>query len=151
MNIRKAELKDAKQLNHLLTLLIQDERKYDESIDESFVVTSMYEHYIEDNSRFIIVAEDNDKIIGYLYGYIKNEDPTLTTKESLLDALYIDLEYRNQGIANKFIEEFKKWSKDNNVNSIEVGVCSENTNAKNLYNKHGFKTTKETLILKIDD
>lgn len=56
MNIRKANYNDVKILNEFLTLLIRDERQYDLGIDENFVVTNMYENYIEDPNKLIIVA-----------------------------------------------------------------------------------------------
>ena len=151
MIIRKAKIKDAKSLNNLLTLLIRDEKQYDNNIDENFVVTNMYENYIEDPKRCILVAEDNEKIIGYIYGYLNDADPTLNNRLALLDALYVDENYRKQGIADSLIKNFKEWVISNNVKIIEVGVCSENINAKHLYNKHGFNTVKETLICEINN
>ena len=151
MIIRKAKKEDAKELNWLLTLLIRDEKQYDDSINEEFVVTNMYENYIEDTNRYIIVAEDNNKIVGYLYGYLKDNDITVTKKSSLIDALFITLEYRHKGIANQLINEFKNWSKNNNVDTIEIGVCSQNIKARNLYLKHRFKPLKETLIYSFNE
>lgn len=151
MNIRRARIEDAKDLNNLLTQLIQDEKQYDSNIDPDFVVTDFYEHYIDDPTRLLIVAEEDEFIVGYLYGIIKENDETLTNKVALLDALYIDASYRGKGIANNLIKEFKKWAIDNKVNALEVSVCSKNIKAKNLYHKHNFITTKETLICKINN
>ena len=144
MIFRKAEFKDAKELNHLLTLLIRDEKQYDDSIDLNFTVTNMYENYIEEKTKFIYVAEIDAEIVGYLYGYITN-DSTLLNVKSYLDALYIKEEYRHLGIANNLIQEFKKWSIKNNAKKIEVSVMYENKIAKSLYKKHNFNVVKETL------
>jgi ribosomal protein S18 acetylase RimI-like enzyme len=149
MIIRKANENDAKDLNWLLTLLIRDEKKYDDNINENFVVTNMYENYIEDQNRCILVAEENNKIIGYLYGYYENNDLTINNRICFLDALYVNENYRNKGIANQLINLFKKWCIDNNAKTIEVNVCSKNINAKNLYSNQNFITTKETMEFKI--
>jgi ribosomal protein S18 acetylase RimI-like enzyme len=149
MIIRKAIKEDAKTLNWLLTLLIRDEKQYDNSINENFVVTNMYENYIEDKNRCILVALDNNKIIGYLYGYLKEFDSTVNNKICLLDALYVDINYRKKGVANELINSFKNWCINNNSKTIEVNVCSKNINAKNLYSKHDFITIKETMSLEI--
>ena len=149
MIIRKAEYKDVETLNNFLTFLIRDERQYDLGIDENFVVTNMYENYIEDPSKLIIVAEENKKIIGYLYGIIKPNDETYKYIIAKLDALYIDSNFRNKGIATSLIEYFKKWTKTQNVNKIEVNVWSNNTKAKSLYEKNGFQTTSETLTMDV--
>ncbi len=148
MLYRKALMKDAKNLDNLLTKLIQDERQYDDSIDENFIVTDFYQNYIQDNTKFLYLAEDNKEIIGYIYGYF-NKDVTTNDKVAYLDALFIDSNYRHQGIANKLIDEFKKWTKENNCTSMEVNVCSNNIKAKNLYIKNNFQSFKETLKCKI--
>ena len=147
MKIRKAEMKDVNKLNSLLTLLIRDEKQYDDTIDENFTVTNMYENYIYDLNRLILVAEENNNIIGYIYGYITNDE--VSNRTAVLDALYIEKEYRNKGTADKLINYFKKWVSDNNIDIIDVNVCSDNIKAKNLYKKHNFNTIKETMRLDI--
>ena len=148
MLYRKALMKDAKYLDNLLTKLIQDERQYDNSIDENFIVTDFYQNYIEDNTKFLYLAEDNTEIIGYIYGFFKKDD-TNENNIAYLDALFIKSDYRNQGIANKLIKEFKTWAIDNNCTNMEVNVCSQNIKAKNLYLKNNFYNIKETLNCKL--
>ena len=149
MIIRKAKMEDTKELNLMLTLLIRDEKKYDDSIDETFVVTNMYENYIEDSQKCILVAEEDNKVVGYLYGILKTEDEVTKNKKAILDALYVDTEYRKSGIASSLIKSFKKWCSNNGVKSIEVSVCSKNTTAKKLYDKHKFETFRETMKIDI--
>ena len=147
MIFRKAEYKDAKILNNFLTLLIKDEKQYDSGIDENFTVTNMYENYIEDESKFIMVAEEENKIVGYLYGKIEKNDETYKYKVAKLDALYIDISYRHRGIAKTLIMEFKKWARLKLVDKIEVNVWSKNIDAKSLYEKANFKTVSETMVI----
>ena len=150
MIIRKAIYDDVKKLNELLTLLIQDEKQYDEGINDKFVVTNMYENYIEDKTKLILVAEEDNKIVGYLYGKLEDSDETYKYKVALLDALYVTKEYRKKGIADALINEFKNWAKLNNVDLLKVNVCSKNIKAKKLYEKHNFITHSETLVNKIE-
>ena len=70
--IRKATLNDVSTLNNFLTLLIRDEKKYDSNINELCVVKDFYENIISNDSNIILVAVANDKIVGYLFGYIAN-------------------------------------------------------------------------------
>ncbi len=147
MIIRKANQKDVKTLNDFLTQLIQDERQYDPGINENFVVTNMYENYIDDTSKLIIVAEENQQVVGYLYGIIKPTDDTYKYPVAKLDALYVSKTHRNKKIATSLIEYFKKWAIEKQVHKIEVSVWSKNENAKHLYEKANFKTTSETLTI----
>ena len=150
INYRLAKEEDAKTLNWLLTLLVRDEKQYDDSIDETFVVTSMYEYYINDKTRFIMVALDDDKIVGYLYGFIKNPNDAYQERVAKLDALFVRAEYRHMGIAKHLITLFQEWVSDNDIKLMEVSVCSANTFAKKLYLELGFNPFKEILIGKIE-
>ncbi len=147
--IRKANYDDVKTINNFLTLLIRDERQYDSGINENFVVTNMYENYIGDSHKLIIVALENDKIVGYLYGLIKPADETYKYIVAKLDALYVDNNYRHKNIATSLIEYFKKWALEKEAHKIEVSVCYDNVKAKHLYEKNNFKVTSETLTFDI--
>lgn len=147
--VRKAELKDTKDANNLLTLLIRDEKQYDPSINENCVISRFYEDMISNDSNILLVAEIDNEIIGYLYGYIVDNGNTYLDKVSKLDALYIIKEYRKNKIATKLINEFKSWSLKNGVKYIELQVLNDNTSAVSLYKKEGFRSFKSTLINKI--
>ena len=147
--VRKAELKDTKEANNLLTMLIRDEKQYDPSINENCVISRFYEDMISDDSNILLVAEIDNKIIGYLYGYIVDNGNTYIDMVSKLDALYIIKEYRNNKIATKLINEFKSWSLKKGVKHIEVQVLNDNISAVNLYKKEGFESFKSTVRNKI--
>ena len=108
----------------------------------------MYENYVEDPNKLIIVAEENKQIVGYLYAIVESVDNTYKYKVAKLDALYVQFDYRNKGIASSLIEHFKSWAKLKKVKKLEVNVCSDNIKAKRLYEKAHFKTTSETLTIK---
>lgn len=149
--IRKAVLEDSADINNLLTLLIRDEKKYDSNINENCVVKRLYENIIPNNSNFVLVAESNNKIIGYLFGYIIDNGDAYLEKTSKLEAVYVIDEFRKKGVATSLIKEFKLWSLKNNVKYIEVQVLNDNTNAINLYNENGFKKFKSTLRTQIEE
>lgn len=142
--IRKAVEQDIDTINNLLTLLIQDERKYNSNINPEFKVTNMYNNKINDDSRLILVYEVEGKVIGYIYGFL-DESPVTIYPEATLDALYVEESYRGNGIATELINEFVKWCKENHAVSIEVGVLSKNNKAVNLYRKNKFISYSERL------
>lgn len=148
INIRRANNDDIKVLNAFLTSLIRDEKKYDKNINEDIVINYFYETIIDKEDHYLLVADVDNKLVGYLYGYIENSGNVYIDKVSVIDALFVMEEYRGNGIANMLIDEFKKVSKDNNVRYIEIKVCNENEKASSLYNKCGFKDIKR--ILQVD-
>ena len=145
MEIRKAKMEEAKELNSLLTLLIRDEGQYDKNINMNFEVTNMYENYINDPNRIILVALVDNKIVGYIYGFKEFKDEVSTRDIGILDALYVKEDYRAIGVANSLLEEFKKWAQEMALKEIEVNVLVANTKAHNLYLKNNFKTFSEKM------
>ena len=140
--IRKANISDAKRLNELLTKLIRDEKKYDNNINENYVVKSYYEYVIPKKQNIILVAESSNTIVGYLYGYIINDGDTSINNVAKIDALFIEEDYRHLGIATSLINEFKNIIKEDNVKYIEVNVCNNNIEAINTYKNNGFNEIK---------
>ena len=87
--IRRAVLEDAEIINKLLTLLIRDEKNYDQNINENCVVERFYEDIIPYESNIVLVADMNNEIVGYLFGYIINDGDTCLDKTSKLEVLYV--------------------------------------------------------------
>lgn len=149
-NIHQASKDEALKMNELLTKLIQDEKQYDDAIDENFIVESFYEHYVDDKSKCLLVATEETKVIGYLYGFIKSQEGGI--KEILsakLDALFVEERFRKHHVAQELIKSFKSWCKDMNVSSLEVDVCAKNIKALNLYQQVGFEEFKKSFKMDI--
>lgn len=150
-NIRKATINDADDIDKLLTLLIRDEKKYDSNTNEFFTVDKFYENIIPNDLNAVFVATCNNKIIGYLFGYILNNGDVYIDKISKLDALFVLEEYRNNGIATNLINKFKEWSINNKVKYMEVQVLNDNEEAYKLYSKEKFVPFKSILMNKLEE
>ncbi len=98
MNIKigKASLEEARTLDYFLTKLIQDEKQYDDNIDGSFVVNSYYEYIIPNENNCVLIAKIEDVLVGFLYGYIENSGDCYIDKKAILDAMYVDSDYRKK-------------------------------------------------------
>ena len=147
LNIRQATESDCKKANEFLTKLIRDEKKYDENINEKCVVYSLYENLVKNSQNCILVAEVENKIIGYLFGYIKDNGDAYINKVARLEAMFIEEDYRQRGIGNDLIAAFKKWAIKQKVSYIELSVCNNNNQAISIYKKNGFKDTKTIMEL----
>jgi len=140
--IRKANINDSIKLNELLTKLIRDEKKYDNNINEEFIVNSFYENIIDKKNNYLLVGESSNKIVGYLYGYIIDDGDTVINRVAKIDALYIEEEYRHLGIGSSLINEFKEIIKEENIKYIEVNVCNNNKEAISTYKNNNFNEIK---------
>lgn len=139
---------DANNLNKLLTDLINDEKKYDDNINENFIVSSFYENIYTDKNKCLLAVKNNNNIIGYLYGYVC-ENNVDKEKIAIIDALYIESLYRNKGLGKALINNFKVWAYENNAKIIELKVCNNNTGAIKLYKNEGFTEFKTIMRVKI--
>ena len=128
----------------LLTKLIQDEKKYDSTIDEKFVVKDYFKNIIQDEKNILLCYEEDNKILGYTF--LK---PIEVNKEHayIINGIYVEEEYRKRGIATKLIEESLKILKEKNIKIIDINAFCKNEAAMNLYKKFGFKETKVLMRL----
>ncbi len=142
MKIKRADYDEALVANKLLTKLILTEKEYDSNINENCVVKSMYEKFYNNDDVCLLVAKEDDDIIGYLYGYMVNNGDSYINKVCALDAIYVVENKRKQGVATKLINEFKSWAKKNDAKYAELKVCINNKEAVRLYDKLGFSDVK---------
>lgn len=97
----------AKDCDNLLTKLVQYERKFDNNIKEDFVVSNNYVNIYKKENNILFIVYDNDKPVGFIYGYIKSATSNLFYKTvAQIDALYVLDSYRKKGIATSLINKF---------------------------------------------
>lgn len=136
MIIKVNNINDCNICDEFLTLLIQDERKYDNTIDENFVVSNYFINMINGQNILLLYKKEN-KPIGYIFAK-KIDD------KYLIDGLYVDINFRNKGIATKLIKEIIREIYLLGDYEIFINVLKKNKVAVNLYNKLGFNTKEET-------
>jgi len=90
------------------------------------------------------VAEEDNKIVGYVWGYFKDVPREASTrwgasKVGYIASMAVDLNYRNKGIGtallSRLFEEFKKAGGD----LVKLHCPAIATDAKKLYDKLGFQ------------
>lgn len=135
MIIKVNSIDDCKICDNFLTLLIQDERKYDTTIDEKFVVKDYFINMIN-NQNILLLYKSENKPIGYIFAK-KIDD------KYLIDGLYIDINFINKGIAKKLIKVIIKEIYSLGDYEIFINVLKENKVAVNLYKNIGFIVEQE--------
>ena len=140
MIIKEVEtIEEASKCDTLLTNLIMDEKKYNDNIEEVVSIINYYpEIYNKEGNKLFIALSDNN-IVGYIYIKTQSVDGIDKNKDVLIDALYVEEAYRNQGIATALINKVKEYAKDNDIKYISINVLDSNTIAKELYQQLGFK------------
>jgi ribosomal protein S18 acetylase RimI-like enzyme len=151
ISIRKAhedELKSIQDLNHKLFLWDYDR---DPTLNINWPYEKAGEEYfrkkISGESGVCFVAVAGSGVVGYLAGYMFEKIAAYdTVKRSELDNIFVEEEFRGQGVGKLLVEEFLAWSKFNGATSTVVSAYSLNERAIEFYERVGFKP----LVLKLE-
>ena len=123
---------DADRCDELLTKLIQDERQYNDTIEDNYIVTNHFNKMLDDENIIILGYYINEIIVGYIL--IRRT----SNNTCLLDGLYVEKEYRNKGIGNSLLKDAISRIKNMNVKYVDINVMYNNIIAKHIYEKLGF-------------
>ncbi|HNU79494.1 MAG TPA: GNAT family N-acetyltransferase [Bacillota bacterium] len=115
-------------------------------------------------ANYIVVAKDEDKIIGYAYSNISSKytysggfatlkpvdffdfDSVKTDDVGCLSQFFIKEDYRNTGIGSALFEKSMNWlSTFKAISDLFIFVSNGNDNALNFYVHKGFKVSHQIL------
>ena len=123
---------DADRCDELLTKLIHDERQYNDTIEDNYIVTNHFNKMLDDENIIILAYYINKTIVGYIL--IRK----MANNTCLLDGLYVEKEYRNKGIGNSLLKDAISRIKNMNIKYVDINVMYNNIIAKHIYEKLGF-------------
>jgi RimJ/RimL family protein N-acetyltransferase len=99
---------------------------------------------MEDNST-ILVAEQDDMLVGYLFAIGNN---AIRKKHAAYLVIGIHDAYRGKGVGSLLFGELDKWANKNHIHRLELTVVTRNTAGLSLYQKFGLEiegTKKDSL------
>ncbi len=148
--IRKATKKDVKTIQSLNNELCKYETENEFDVYKTdWSLTKQSEKYFKAliKKQFVMVAETEGSIVGYLAGSICVEQmySYYQGKTAELENMFIKEEYRKFGIGSKLIDAFVTWCKNNDAKRILVTATIGNENAIKFYHKNGFNDLDITL------
>lgn len=142
--IRPATLKDISRINELFIQMIkyvneQNKKSGKEALEENFqngYEDGFLEEYLSRNDKFILVAEIDSQVVGYLSCEEKNNEEIPFI---YLDDFCVDSNFRGYGIGTSLIQSADKYARDNNFGNLRLHVANENHNSVSFYNNLGFQ------------
>lgn len=151
MIIKKvSSIEEAKECDKLLTLLIQDEKKYNENTKDDYIVDNWYSSFIDKDDSQLFIAVNDNEIVGYIYvKIITTSDSSDISTEASISGIYVKENFRKQGIGTKLINEARKWCINKGVTYLKLNVLEGNSTALNLYKKLGFNDFSRVLRNKL--
>jgi ribosomal protein S18 acetylase RimI-like enzyme len=155
MTIRELKQQDFPEVAKLGKDLLLLHAGYDPSyyeLEENF--DELYTHWLNGNLnslyQFILVAEENGKVVGFISGFIKSLYSWFKTKSvGHVGYLAVDINHRRQGIGKMLEKEATNWFKNKNVSYVEVYVDETNEIGKHAWEKYHFLPFKRFLRKRI--
>jgi RimJ/RimL family protein N-acetyltransferase len=90
----------------------------------------------EDETSEMLIAEENDSLIGYLFVIGGNPN---RSKHSVYIVIGVSEEYRGKGVGTMLFQELDKWAIQKNIHRLELTVMEHNLAGIHLYTKMGFE------------
>jgi len=147
MQIRPANINDAIILAELGAKTFYEtfrefhtEEDMQQYIQKAYSVDLITENLSKENIQYFI-AFDEEKPIGYLK-LIKNvtHEKLISQKNIELEKIYVLKEYLDKKVGKELMLQAFNFSKQNNFETLFLGVWQENHRAVNFYKKFGFET-----------
>jgi ribosomal protein S18 acetylase RimI-like enzyme len=138
----KANMGQAKELNHLLTLLFTIEKEFEPNIE----LQSLGLEKILSDPQIgeIFTCSYNQKIIamGIL---LYSVSTALGGRVATLEDVIVTDDFRECGVGDELLTYILKYAKDSGLKRITVLTDDDNYIAQKLYKKHGFE--KSSMIV----
>ena len=102
----------------------------------------------------LFVAEDDDKIIGFLWGILRDAPDTAfhTPRRFLIvDMIGVSEVYRGKGVGRALMDEAEKWAKAQGITQSELSVWDFNEGARAMYGKMGYERIHQRLWKSLED
>lgn len=140
--IRKATVKDLEDIVNLASQLWETEQAFDSNLKDFYCESKNgikdLKKEIEKENMIFLVATINDKVVGFLNGYVKKEKGAHKRKVAYLDKMCVDNKYRRKGISGLLMNKFEGKLKKEDVGFIQVNAFDKNIPAASFYKKEGF-------------
>ena len=156
MKIRKADVKDLKEINRIYIEGSIDEGKLQfPNISKKEMIKELekfgkdrlngWKKEFDSKENYWIVLEKNNIILGFGNAEVKKN---YDYKEGMITMVYVDRKFRKKGIGEKILKELILWLKKKSVRYIEAGLYWKNIPSRKLNEKLGFKPISLKMRLK---
>ena len=138
--IRRAQHQDLPVLLEFEQQIVATERPMDPTLIQDQPI-SYYPiaEYLDAEHTEVLVAEANGRLVGSVYGQIRERKPFFqTTHLGYIGFMYVDPDQRGQGLVDALIDGIKAWFTEQGITEIILHVYAQNPRAIRAYEKAGF-------------
>jgi len=152
--IRSATLRDVPAIVRLWEELMDFHHKIDPFYTRARNGADLFRRFteqnIDDDAACVLVAEIEDRIVGYCQGLLDHHPPALAEPEygQVLDFM-VTASHRHTGIGGRMFEALREWFRRQGIRRIEVRHSTFNEVAGQFWPKMGFKPYLRTLFMEL--
>lgn len=142
--LRPAKLKDLPRLAELGVALLKYHQKFDPYFAPAADARTIYLKYfrtcIYSRKNLLLVAESENKIIAYSLAKLDTRPRVFKIRKiGHLNDMFIEPQFRRQGLAKKFLQESYKWFKEHKITNVHLSYHSKNQPGRQAWEKHGYE------------
>ncbi|MFQ3190173.1 MAG: GNAT superfamily N-acetyltransferase [Paraglaciecola sp.] len=142
LTIRAAVRADLPILKGFEQGIIATERPFNDCLKSEYICYYDIGALIDGESSNVMVAEQNNVIVGSGYARIRESKAHLTHDfHAYLGFMYVASTHRGQGINQLIIQALISWGKSQGMQEFYLEAYADNHSALKAYEKLGFKTS----------
>lgn len=138
ISIKQINLSEA----NLVVGLFNQYRMFYKQLSDIGMAQAFINERLQNNESIIFVAMDNDQPVAFTQLYPKYSSVRLI-KNWILNDLYVDADYRKQGIGEKLIRTAMDFAKKQGSSFVQLETAVDNYTAQSLYETIGFEKQAE--------
>ena len=117
-----------------------------EACRQGFRSVYLYAHAFDARGREVEIGECGLEILPVdPLGLTGGDDPSVRPRALLTGTLYVKPTYRRQGVAQRLLREAESMARLWGLHELMLPVDQQNANAIRLYEKMGYRRTKQTV------
>jgi len=154
VTIRRARKEDGRRVAELAVKLARQHEAYDERRFARLYTEADAEWYYgsrnESENEAVLVAEIDNKIVGYAYiQYEAVNYPGLFKNAVFFHDIYVDEAARGTGAGQSLMNATIKTAKEFGADLLVLSVAAKNEHAKAFFERNGLRTTMFEMTLNL--
>ena len=155
MKIKKAKIENLNEIVELSSssAIFHEKLNSYNSLDNKFndILRSSLEKNINSSDDLILIAEEDNEVLGYLLASKIDRPEMFDIKNvGLIIDVFIKENNRKKGIGELLVKESFNWFKKENIKIIEISITPENKSALKFWDNLNFKDFSINKYKKID-
>ena len=156
MHIRRAEKRDAPTLGKLGAALMQTHYAFDTQrfLEPGDGAEAGYARFLvsqlEDQESIVLVAEQHDRILGYVFAAIEPLSwKDLRDECGFIHDLLVADDARRSGVGDALLSAAIDWLREQKMPRVVLGTAAQNETARRLFARRGFRATMIEMTLEL--